>query len=147
MDSPEGVTPEMLAALQRGEDVRLPDGQRAHLVRPHAPLSGSFGAWGVKVDPDDDAPASIVLSPDYSAPSPLWPSSDATDALVPSELLERLTRWQRDFDSNYRWDTGWQSEAAKARWAAQAADLEADVRVALSGKAELTVDLWPLAGF
>jgi hypothetical protein len=143
VDLPDGVTPEILA-LQRGEDVRLPDGRRVHLIRPHAPLSGASGPWGVMVDPEDDVPTSIRLSPDYSAPSPLWPSSDATDALVPKELLGRLIRWQRDFDSNFRWDTGWQSEEAKARWAAQAADLEADLRVALEGRAELTVDLWPL---
>ena len=89
-------------------------------------------------------PMSIRLSPDYSAPSPLWPSSDATDALVPKELLARLIMWQRDFDGNYHWESGWTSEEAKARWAGQAAELEADLRVALDGRAELTVDLWPL---
>ncbi len=144
MDIPEGVTPDMLAALQRGEDIRLPDDRRVRLVRAHAPLSGEFGSWEVIVEPEDDVLPSIRLSPDYSAPSPLWTSSDAADAMVPEELLARLVRWQQDFDSGYHWETGWKSDEAKARWAGQAADLEADLRVALNGRAELTVDLWPL---
>jgi hypothetical protein len=89
-------------------------------------------------------PSKVRLSPDYSAPSPLWPSSDATDALVPRALLARLIAWQRHFDSNFRWNAGWTSEEAKTRWAEEAAVLEVEVRKALEGKAELTVDLWPL---
>ena len=89
-------------------------------------------------------PSTVRLSPDYSAPSPLWPSSDATDALVSTTLLARLVAWQKDFDSNFRWDSGWRSDKAKFRWAAEAAALEADLRRELAGKAELTVDLWPL---
>ena len=85
------------------------------------------------------------LSPDYNAPSPLWPLSDATDALVPESLLARLVAWQEYFDANFRWDSGWQSDEAKSRWAAEAAILETDLRGALAGKAELTVDLWPLS--
>jgi len=33
---------------------------------------------------------------------------------------------------------------AETRWAAEAAVLEADLRVALAGKVDLVVDLWPL---
>jgi hypothetical protein len=93
---------------------------------------------------ESGGPPSVRLTPDYGAPSPLWPLSDATDALVPESLLARLVAWQQDFDSNFRWDSGWQSNEAKFRWAAEAAVLEADLRVALEGTAELTVDLWPL---
>ena len=89
-------------------------------------------------------PSKVRLSPDYNAPSPLWPSSDATHALVTESLLARLVAWQEEFDANFRWDSGWQSNKAKFRWAAEAAVLEADLRKALAGKAELTVDLWPL---
>ena len=95
---------------------------------------------------EDEPPTSVRLSPDYSAPSPLWPSSDATDALVPEPLLSRLVAWQKDFDTNFRWNTGWESEEAKSRWANEAVTLEAELREALRGKAELTVDLWPLEG-
>jgi len=93
---------------------------------------------------EDEPPTSVRLSPDYSAPSPLWPSSDKTDAFVPESLLTRLIAWQRDFDTNFRWDTGWETQEAKIRWANEAETLEAELREALRGKAELTVDLWPL---
>jgi hypothetical protein len=94
----------------------------------------------------DGQPIRLRLSPDYSAPSPLWPSSDDTDALVPSELLERLVAWQKAFDRNFHWEKGWQSEQARDEWAATAIELEAELRAALRGKAELEVDLWPLTG-
>jgi len=94
---------------------------------------------------DGDRPLPEVrLSPDYSAPSPLWPTSDETDSLVPEALLAKLIAWQEEFDDNFRWDTGWQSNEAKLQWAAEADILEADLRVALAGKADLVVDLWPL---
>ena len=97
---PDGVTPDMLAALQRGEDVRLSDGRR---VTPRAGARSALGSLGtlggLMVEPEDDVLPSIRLSPDYSAPSPLWPSSDGTDAMVPEELLARLVRWQRDLRS------------------------------------------------
>ncbi|MGO8872130.1 MAG: hypothetical protein ACLQPH_12155 [Acidimicrobiales bacterium] len=64
--------------------------------------------------------------------------------MVPTDLLARLIRWQEDFDSNFRWESGWQSQEAKARWAEQAAVLEVDLQAALEGRATLTVDLWPL---
>ena len=145
MDLPDGVTPDMLAALQRGEDVRLPDGRHVRLVRAHSPLSGESGLSHVQVLPaESSGPPSVRLSPDYGAPSPLWPLSDAPDALGPEALLARLVAWQQDFDANFRWDSGWQSNEAKARWAAEAAVLVGDLRMALAGKAELVVDLWPL---
>lgn len=84
------------------------------------------------------------MSPDYSAPSPLWPLSVGTNSLVPESLLAELIAWQEDFDANFRYDTGWHSEEAKTRWADASVSLVDQVREALDGKAELIVDLWPL---
>ncbi len=92
----------------------------------------------------DEAPSRVTFSPDYGAPSPLWPQSDATDALVPEALLVKLVAWQGEFDSNFGWEMGWSSDEAKAKWAEEAVGLEAELREALAGKAELVVDLWPL---
>jgi hypothetical protein len=92
-----------------------------------------------------DALPQVRISPDYSAPSPLWPSADETDALVSVDLLARLIAWQEGFDANFHWETGWRSEPAKVRWAEDADVLVAELREALEGKAELTVDLWPLS--
>jgi hypothetical protein len=92
----------------------------------------------------DEPPSKVTFSPDYGAPSPLWPLSDATDAMVPEALLVKLVAWQEEFDSNFGWEMGWRSDEAKARWAEEAVGLEAELREALAGKAELVVDLWPL---
>lgn len=139
---PEDVTAGMVEALKRREDVRLPDGRRVGLVRAHAPLSGA-DRWSVYVDQKEYGLPKVRLSPDYGAPSPLWPLSVGTDALVPEPLLARLVEWQEDFDSNYR-DSGWRSEEARDRWSAAGVVLEAELRKALDGKATLEVDLWPL---
>jgi len=56
----------------------------------------------------------------------------------------KLISWQADFDANFHWETGWRSEQAKARWAAKAVVLEAELRAALAGKVEVAVNLWPL---
>ena len=64
VDLPDGVTPDMLAALQRGEDVRLPDGRRVCLVRAYSPLSGESGPFHVEVFPvESSGPPSVRLSP------------------------------------------------------------------------------------
>ena len=86
----------------------------------------------------------VRLSPDYSAPSPLWPGSDETDALVPASLLAKLVAWQEYFDSNFIPETGWCSDDAKVQWANTAVELEAELREVLAGRADLVVDLWPL---
>ena len=83
----------------------------------------------------EDLP-SIRLSPDYGAPSPLWYDNDE---LVSTDLLARLIRWQR-IGFNFHWEAGWTSDEAKVRWAEQASVLEADLRLELQGKAELTVE-------
>jgi len=86
----------------------------------------------------------VTLTPDYGTPSPLWADSPDTLDLVPEALTARLIAWEQDFEANFRWDTGWQSYNAKRAWAAMATDLEAELRAALAGKAEVVVDLWPL---
>jgi hypothetical protein len=144
MDLPDGVTPEMVEALKHGDDVRLPDGRRVRLGVLHSPLSGEKSEPFVYVPRRDDEPMSIRLSPDYMAPSPLWPQSEEVEALVPEPLLARLVAWQKDFDANYDWSSGWTSEQARDEWAAAAIDLESELRSVLTGKAELTVDLWPI---
>jgi hypothetical protein len=93
-------------------------------------------------------PRVIRLSPDYSAPLPLWGAGFGNIAWqftkFPPELLDRLAAWQRDFDDNYHYRAGWRSATARDRWAHHAPRLAADVRAALGTRAELVVDLWPL---
>jgi hypothetical protein len=89
-------------------------------------------------------PVVLRLYPEYSVKVPLFPLSPDTDSLLPEPLRTRLMAWQKDFDLNFRWDTGWRSEEARTRWAAEAVPLEAELREALEGKADLVVDLWPL---
>jgi hypothetical protein len=43
----------------------------------------------------------VRLSPDYSEPSPLWPSVDETHALVSVDVLAKLITWQEVFDANF----------------------------------------------
>lgn len=64
---------------------------------------------------------------------------------LPELLLRRLAAWQRDFDFNYQWDHGWSSDAVREAWAAEAQTLEWMLRQAVGERAQLTVDLWPLA--
>jgi hypothetical protein len=92
----------------------------------------------------EEPPTVVTFMPEYGVDVPLWPLGDATDALVPSELLAKLVTWQAYFDDNFHWETGWTSEDAKSRWAEEALGLEAELREALAGKAEVVVDLWPL---
>jgi hypothetical protein len=95
----------------------------------------------------DPPPTEVRLAPEYSLPEgfvPLWPSSEATDALVSPDLIKRLLAWQEDFAANYDFDFGWGSDAARERWATTSLGLEADIRDALAGKVDLVVDLWPL---
>ena len=89
-------------------------------------------------------PSVVRLAPEYGVEVPLWPNGDATDSLVPADLLAKLIAWQAFFDSNFEWDTGWCSDDAKSRWAEEAVGLEAEPREALAGKVEVVVDLWPL---
>jgi hypothetical protein len=92
----------------------------------------------------DGVPVVIRFQPEYGVEVPLFPQSDDTDALVPRDLLARLIRWQSEFDQNYHYEKGWKSGEVRDRWAAEAVPLEAELRVALGGKADLVVNLWPL---
>jgi hypothetical protein len=97
---------------------------------------------------DEPLPPVIQLSPDYSAPLPLWGGGfgniDWRFTKFPPELLDRLAAWQHDFDDNYHYQTGWRSAAIRDRWAHHAQRLATDLRAALGARAELVVDLWPL---
>ena len=106
--------------------------------RPKAVLSMTFFADGEVIR--------LRLSPDYvpAGWSPLWPSSDYTDALVSQHLLAELISWQEEFSQNFHWEKGWRSKEAMDHWAAKATQLEVELRAELAGKAELEVDLWPL---
>jgi hypothetical protein len=85
----------------------------------------------------------VRLMPEYSAPMPLWGRWQELE--LPELLLRRLAAWQEDFDSNFHWDHGWKSSAAREAWAADAATLETMLRQAVGDRARVTVDLWPLA--
>lgn len=88
----------------------------------------------------------LRLMPEYTPSGwvPLWPSSDDTDNLVPSPLLDELIAWGEVFSENFHPESGWSSKEVMDQWAAEAARLEVELRSALAGTAELDVDLWPL---
>ena len=94
----------------------------------------------------DAPPSEVLLFPDYTGNGwvPLWPSSDATDAYFSVDLLQRLVAWHDEFQDNYSYDGGWISDEAKRRWADESKALEDEVRREITGKASLTVHLWPL---
>ena len=64
--------------------------------------------------------------------------------MVSQSLLRELIAWQREFDSNYDWETGWRTDESKSGWAAASVDLVDKLREELAGRAVLTVNLWPL---
>lgn len=86
----------------------------------------------------------IILVPEFDVVLPLWPQSDKVETLIPLWLLEKLKNWQDDFQSNFNSDLKWRSDKAKVRWTRTAAALETELQVALLGKAEFFVDLWPI---
>jgi hypothetical protein len=99
------------------------------------------------LDWNEPLPHVIELAPDYCAELPLWGASWNIAwqyTKFSPGLLDRLAAWQREFDANFHWDTGWRSAAIRDHWASQAQELAADVRGELGTRAELTVRLWPL---
>ncbi len=142
MDLPEDVPPEMVEALKRGEDVRMPDGSPVRMFRPFA--GDEYGEWSVVIVREQVGTPISPIEPGLWRTVPSLALIRQTDAMVPEELLTRLIGWQQEFESNFHWETGWQSDEAKLCWAEEATVLAAEVRAALEGKAELTVDLWPL---
>jgi hypothetical protein len=98
---------------------------------------------------DEPLPPVVILSPDYGGELPLmgaglgelaWQFTKFSPA-----LLDRLAAWQQEFDAAFHWQKGWDSPSARNRWASEARELAADVRAELGPRAELLVDLWPLA--
>lgn len=87
----------------------------------------------------------LCLSVDYGATFPLWPLGTETEALVPEPLHSRMVAWQRSFDMHFHWERGWDTEDAKRSWGLEGAQIARELRDALEGVAELTVDLWPLS--
>ena len=82
------------------------DGCHASKVVRHAYRKTQWKAlaWGCSVEPTlsaepeppvGPAPSAVLLSPDFNARSPLWPSSSGTDAMVSQSLLRELIAWQR----------------------------------------------------
>ncbi len=93
----------------------------------------------------NDQPIVLRLFPEYWDDSPLWPSSDDTDSLVSTDLLERLVRWNQHFNRHYSPDSGWSSQKARDQWSAESVELVAELHVELDGRVLLDVDLWPIA--
>jgi hypothetical protein len=81
--------------------------------------------------------------PEYSAELPLWGVTwQSLD--LPASLLDRLADWQQEFDDNFDPFSGWKSEIVRAKWSAEAQELEVDLRRALPKEVELVIDLWPI---
>jgi hypothetical protein len=106
------------------------------------------GSGEVHVSEGDDELAQdagqhdLLLMVDYSAEMPLWGRVAKQVELDPA-LVNRLAAWQREFDNDFQYEKGWRSADARDRWAAEAVELEAQLRAALPG-VKLKVDLWPL---
>jgi hypothetical protein len=100
------------------------------------------------LDVEEPLPSVVILAPDYQAGNdaglPLWGEEGQIswrDTKFTPELLDRLHTWQEELEENYRWNSGWSSEHVRARWAAEAGDLAAEVRAELGTRAELVVNL------
>jgi hypothetical protein len=100
------------------------------------------------LDVEEPLPSVVILAPDYQAGNdaglPLWGEEGQIswrDTKFTPELLDRLHTWHEEFEENYRWNSGWGSEHVRARWAAEAGDLAAEVRAELGTRAELVVNL------
>jgi hypothetical protein len=84
----------------------------------------------------------IRLAPDYGASLPLWPGEKAGDPeeYLPPELLNRLSGWQRYWDSHHDYQSGWDSKDAQARWKLEGQVLADEIRSALPSGVKLRVD-------
>jgi hypothetical protein len=86
---------------------------------------------------------------DYTAEWPLWVGNGhinvTADPLgLSTALARRLWEWERLFDAHYSHETGWDSESARAEYAAQADVLFRDLRAELRPDVALSLDVWPL---
>jgi hypothetical protein len=81
----------------------------------------------------DPAVAGVRLMSDYMAEWPLWVGNGnfnvtAEHLGLSTALARRLWDWERLFDAHYSHETGWDSESARAEYAAQADVLFRDLR-------------------
>lgn len=125
-------------------------------LRPGPPIAGELRyCWELYPDGRDRYEEGDPLPPycstpvqlmcDYGAEVPLFPQSEFVESLVPPPLRSRLEDWQADFERHYLPEDGWRTAAARERWERTARAIEPEVRAAFAGKAEVEVDLWPLA--
>jgi hypothetical protein len=71
------------------------------------------------------------MAPDYGVEVPLWPQADETDALIPEELLRKLTAWQAYWETHHAFERGWDSEESRTQWREEGRVLASEVRKAL----------------
>lgn len=107
----------------------------------YAPLTGESHLIP-QAEAREEGAVGVKLMPEYSVDLPLWGRWEHLE--LSESLLDRLRRWQSEFDSTFRWDSGWRSAADRQRWSEEARSLEADLRDEVGNRAEVTVDLWPL---
>lgn len=81
--------------------------------------------------------------PDYACELPLWGEA-WWELSLSAALLNDLADWQDVFDEGFHETRGWLSARTARFWAATAEELIARLRIELSGRIELEVDLWPL---
>lgn len=112
---------------------------------------------GVKDDPwwhptDEDRgwdrplPDVIRLSPDYGVELPLWGDGFGNISWQYTKFspgwLDRLAAWQREFDRDFHYETGWSSDEARDRWVSKAEALAADVQAELGTRSRVEVGLY-----
>ena len=91
----------------------------------------------------------VRLMTDYEAGWPLWTTEKgltAPDACsLSASLTADLLGWQDLFEREFRWDRGWRSAAAEARYARDAAELLHRLRREVGPGVEVTLDAWPVS--
>ena len=89
-------------------------------------------------------PGVLRLSPDYSAPSPVWSDHGCVglgDLGISPALATRLDAWNELFQEHFRYDSGWDGPAARAEFATQAYRLLRDLRAELD-PTEVVLEDW-----
>ena len=91
----------------------------------------------------------VRLMSDYMAGWPLWGLSTVVEDTPDEERLspalsEALYAWEELFERHFRWDTGWDNDAAAKQYQDQAVPLVERLRLELGPEIEVVADLWPL---
>ena len=89
--------------------------------------------------------ASLVLTCDYGADSPLWLEEglvDSEDFALPQRLAERLRAWVIAFDADFDVDRGWRSEEVKAKFEAVGDLLRDEVQAAVGDRFVVRTEYW-----